>query len=403
MNNPVYNLISPFLEEGVGTLNQNIQLLLYKKIPSIFDFLDFENELIYQEPLFFAYFNNQNEEIMPLEQLFTGFSDKNKSSFLLKTDNFGRIYIPNIGWLITQEKNIHLVLHKKEMLLKKEGIIIDFTIEPPVILENTSIELIKYPIPLLNQCFFNVDHELVEVEIEEITQKHLRNLTKAYQLIQENVPTQFKLIEKYAFKCVVFNVDTYQRNSFATMKAQGVVFYNAYQEDYNEVFFLDDIAHQTGHVIFNTLLSKSDNFFKVKKETILEIIKLPDGTFIENRDLNVLFHALYTYYTSFVCLDACLSNNVFDGKQKHEAMGRIAFYLNKCYNDLLLIDAPVNLEIQSNNYFTEKGLLIYKELKNKWKEMYEKWNEKTKHFDMTNQPYNFTYSNFLKLNKISNQ
>lgn len=84
MNNSLYNIIFPFLEEGLRVLNQNIKLLLYKNLPSVFDFLDFENEIIYQEPLFFAYFNNQNEEIMPLEQLFTGFSDKNKSSFLLK-------------------------------------------------------------------------------------------------------------------------------------------------------------------------------------------------------------------------------------------------------------------------------------------------------------------------------
>lgn len=380
MNNPLHSTILSFLDEGLARLNHNIKLLLYKKLPRIFEFLDFENEINYQEPLFFAYFNNKKEEIMPLEQLLAGLSNNKKRSFMVKTDDFGRIYIPNKGWFITQERNIHLIFHKKEMLLEKEGKTIDFTIEPPKIVENTSIELLKYPIPLLDQCFFNADQQLIKVEIQEITQKHWHNLTKAYQLIQVNVPTQFQLIEKYAPKCMIFNVDTYQRNSFATMKAQGIAFYNAYQEDYNEVFFVDDIAHQTGHVIFNTLLSNNDNFFKVKKETILEIIKLPDGSFIENRDLCVVFHALYTYYTSFICLDACLSNNVFQGKQKHEAMGRIAFYINKCYRDLILIDNPISLEILSNKYFTKKGLLIYKELKKKWEEMYEKWNQKNKTF-----------------------
>jgi hypothetical protein len=130
------------------------------------------------------------------------------------------------------------------------------------------------------------------------------------------------------------------------------------------------------------------------------MIKLPDGSIIENRDLYVIFHALYTYYTSFLCLDACLENNAFVGKQKHEAIGRIAFYINKCYRDLLLIDNPINSETKSNECFTANGLLIYKELKQKWKEMYVKWFEKTKHFDMSNQPYNFTYSKFLELNPL---
>ena len=91
---------------------------------------------------------------------------------------------------------------------------------------------------------------------------------------------------------------------------------------------------------------------------------MPNGDLIENRDLHVIYHALYTYYTSFTCLDACLQNNAFVGKQKHEAMGRIAFYINKCYADLMLIDNPLKSEEKSKEYFTERGLAIYKELKN---------------------------------------
>jgi DNA gyrase inhibitor GyrI len=83
-------------------------------------------------------------------------------------------------------------------------------------------------------------------------------------------------------------------------------------------------------------------------------------------------------------------------------LGRISFYINKCYRDLLLIDNPINSEIKSSEYFTEMGLQIYSELKNKWKEMYRKWFEVTKHYDMSNQPYNFTYSNFAELNPLKN-
>lgn len=400
MNNPLQPILLPSLERGLETQNQNIKLLLYKKDVNIFNSLNFESETIYQEPLFFSYFNSSDSSIVQLEQIMAGFSSGNK--FRVQTDNFGRFYIPNAGWFITNEKNTRLVFHKKEMLLKKEGLEVDFTIEDLSLIENTSIEVLKYPIPLLEQCFFNVDKKLIEVEIEQITEKHLVHLTKAYQLIKKNIPTQFQLIEKYANKCMVFNVDTYERNSFASPKAVGIGFYNAYQENYDEVFFVDDIAHQTGHVIFYTLLSNVEDFFKVPKETVLETIELPNGTFIENRDLYVLFHAFYTYYTSFTCLDACLDAGDFDKRQVHEAKGRIAFYINKCYNDFVLIDKePFATEENALKYFTENGLSIYKGIKNKCLEMSKKWFDEVKVYDLSNQPYNFTYSKFIELNPLT--
>lgn len=390
---------NPFLEMGSYKLSQNIKILLYKKNATIFDFLDFEKEKPYTEPLLFAYFNNQGSQNQLIESVIYGYSDKN-ILFKLFSDASGKIYLPNVGWFLTTYKNDVFNFDKINFKLFKEYEPIEFIFEKLEIIENTSIELLKYPIDLLKPFYFNTENELLDVEIENITKKQIKNLTKAYQLIKENIPHQFKLIEKYSPKCVIFNVDTYQRNSFATLSAQGIGFYNAYQDDYDEVFFVDDIAHQTGHVLFNVMIYEAEQFFKISRNTILEVITMPDGGFIENRDLHVIFHALYTYYTSFICLDACLESNVWKGKQKHEAIGRIAFYINKCYSDLLLIDNPINSDQKSTEYFTNDGLKIYRELKTKWNEMYKKWYEVTRCFDMSNQPYNFTYSKFLVLNPL---
>lgn len=399
MNNPLYKISKPFLIDASSKLSQNVKILLYKKNATIFDFLDFEKEKPYTEPLLFAYFNNQGSQNQSIESVICGYSDNN-ISFELFSDAFGKIYLPNVGWILTNHKNAVLNFDKENFKLFKDNDSVVFIFEKLEIIENTSIELLKYPVELLKQFYYNTEHELLDVEIENVTKKHLNNITKAYLLIKQYVPTQFELIENYAPKCIIFNVDTYQRNSFATLSAQGIGFYNAYQDDYDEVFFVDDIAHQTGHVIFNVMIYESEKFFKISKDTILETINMPDGSLIENRDLHVIFHALYTYYTSFLCLDTCLEKNVFKGKQKHEALGRIAFYINKCYTDLLLIDNPINSEEKSRDYFTNDGLLIYRELKTKWFEMYKKWFEITKHFDMSNQPYNFTYYKFLELNPL---
>jgi hypothetical protein len=400
MINPIYYISKTFINQNGLKINQNIKILLYKNNNKIFDILNFEKEEIYKEPLLFAYFNNILNNNQTLESVIYGYSSTD-ILFEIFTDEYGRVYIPNIGWFLTNYKQESLNFDKSRFKLFRNNSSIDFEFEKMEIIKGTTIELLKFPISILKQFYYNSENNFLDVEIEKITQEHLKNITQAYNLIKEHVPTQYELIEKYAPKCVVFNIDTYQRNSFATLSAQGIGFYNAYQEDYDEVFFVDDIAHQTGHLIFNVMIYESNLIFKKEKTTTLEIINMPDGSIIEKRDLHVIFHALYTYYTSFLCLDACLDNNAFAGKQKHEALGRIAFYIYKCYSDLLLIDNPINSEEKAVEYFTNDGLLIYRELKIKWKEMYKKWFGLTKHFDLSNQPYNFTYSLFLELNSLS--
>lgn len=399
MNNKLYKISIPFLNSSYSSLTQNVRILLYKQNNQIFDILDFENDSLYYEPLLFSYFNNkQNENNYINNLLFTNYNEFNQ--FEIHSDEFGRIYLPNFGWLLTNYSNEIFYFNKRDLFLKNKNINIVYKFEEINIIEGTKIELLKYEIPLLRQCFFDVTGKLISVEIENISRTKIDSLTKAYKLIKMYAPEQFELIEKYAPKCVVFNVDTFLRNSFASMSAQGIGFYNSYQDDYDEIFFVDDIAHQTGHVIFNLLIYNENLFFKINKKTIIESFTMADGSITENRDLEVIFHALYTYYTSFICLDACLDSKTLTSKQEHEALGRISFYINKCYRDLLLIDNPISSQEKSNEYFTSEGLLIYDELKNKWIEIYKKWNHIVNHFDMSNQPYNFTYTEFIKLNPL---
>jgi hypothetical protein len=401
MSNKLYEISKPYLIEGYSSIINDMKILLYKRDENIFEILDFENDEIYKDPLLFAFFYNKIKFKQSLDSLILGYTSKKNSGEVI-SDEYGRIYIPNIGWFLTDYKNQSFVFDKVESKLLKNNEDIKFVFERIEFINNTNIEILKYQIPLLKSFYFNTDGAFLDVEIENITKKHLKTITNAYNLIKKNIPSHFELIEKYAPKCVIFNFDTYERNSFAALLAYGIGFYNAYQDDYDEVFFIDDIAHQTGHIIFDTMIFKDQKYLKVKKETIIETLEMPDGTFVEKRDLHIIFHALYTYYTSFICLDKCIDNGEFNNKQLHEAMGRISFYINKCYKDLLLIDSPIKSFEKANHFFTNDGMIIYTELKNKWFEMYNKWFEKIKHFDMSNQPYNFTYSKFLELNPLNN-
>ncbi|MFH4968281.1 hypothetical protein V8G61_08765 [Gaetbulibacter sp. M240] len=385
---------------GKNKLIENIKILLYKERVNIFDILDFEDDNIYQEPLFFAFFKKKELYFNQLDSIIFGYSNIKNYKIKVITDKHGRIYIPNIGWLITDSKlKAYDLSNLKQIRLEDEDGSHKFKLEPIELIKDTTIELLKYPIEILDQFYYDEHLNRIDVEIKEITKKHISHLTQAFYLIKKYIPHHYKLIESVTKKVVVFNVNDDLRNSFATLSAQGIAFFNACQENYNEVFFIDDIAHQTGHIIFNAMIYDIDEFLKVEPSYIVQELKNEEGKIVETRDIHVVLHALYTYFTTFICLDAILENDVFEGEKLHELLGRMKFYIGKCYLDLKIFENPIN-KIEVENIFEDKGLEIYSELKNKHKEMSQKWISKTQNFRLDNQLYNFSYSLFKELNPI---
>jgi hypothetical protein len=268
-----------------------------------------------------------------------------------------------------------------------------------VFVGNHPFEVMIHPLLLFEQCYYDVEQNQISVEISAITQKHLKHLTKAFNLIKQYVPEYYTLLEFVLKQVVIFNVDTTLRNSFADLTAHGTIFINAYQEDYDEVFFVDDIAHQSGHVIMNALLYEPSEYFRVPENFTLEEIKLGNGN-IEKRDIHVVYHALYTYYTTFICLDKCLSSNVFNTRQRHEALGRMKFYIGKCNYDLMLFKDSESHIFNEEKLLSKKGWKHLIEIHDKQQEMFKKWKSSVENLELDNQPYNFTYSKFIELNPL---
>lgn len=143
------------------------------------------------------------------------------------------------------------------------------------IIENTQIELLKRPIKLLENIFrTNTDELINEKEIvidNNLFEKNINALTNAFKFIKENSPDQYKLIEENCKKVIMFKTNPNNINSFATINAHGIAFFNVYQDEYDEVFFVDDIAHQTGHIILTTFFMIKKQFLKLTKSKILVV------------------------------------------------------------------------------------------------------------------------------------
>ncbi len=361
-----------------------IKLLLYKENPSLLEKVDFEDDNVFLDPLLFAYFNSKKENMFSkdmLTEIMQGYFIE-KEPLLLKEsfNNKGIAYVPNLGYFDKQGNKVDDVY----------------------IINNTSIELLIHPVTHLKHIFKdfnenNIDESKIEISKAQ-SLKYENALTQALQYIKTSNKVHYDLIEQCCKKIVLFETDPKNTNSFATINAHGIAFFNVYQEVYDEVFFVDDIAHQTGHIIMTAILFERKKYFLFDENQNI-------GTFTKNkleyRSFYILFHALYTYYTTFLCLDACLENNCFDKRQIHEAKGRIGFYLLKCKTDLINFEEIINYHNGFNNVLSFEGIEIFQNIENKYFEVLKKHEEVT-FFKYKNQPYNFTYSEFIKLNPLNN-
>ncbi|WP_445710765.1 hypothetical protein [Flavobacterium sp.] len=364
---------------------QTIQLLLYKENPSLLEKVNFDDDSIFLEPLFFAYFNSKKDNLFTTEllnEIMQGYFLEKEPLYLKESFNEeGISYVPNMGYFNMDKEKV----------------------DNSHIINNTGIELILHPIIHLNHIFkdFNentLDKNKIEIS-RALCEKYEKPLTNAFHFIKKTNKEHYDLIEQCCKKIVLFKTDPKNTNSFATINAHGIAFFNVYQEDYDEVFFIDDIAHQTGHVIMNTILFERKNYFIIDENMNLGTITKNKS---EYRSFYILFHALYTYYTSIMCLEACIDDNCFNKRQNHEAKGRIGFYLFKYKSDLLNFENVVKHFKTIDSVLTNDGVSLFKIITNKYLETSKKYNTIVSKFNYKNQPYNFTYSDFIKKNPINN-
>lgn len=374
------------LTKNQEAITDLVKLLVYKDSPELFEKINFDDINVFSDPLLFSYLNNKSDILFSaefLKEILQGYYIKKEKIVLNHSFNaLGIAYIPQIGYFKKEEESF-------------------FT--PIEMIKNTKIEILKYSHPLIDIIFKSASEETINDKNFLIDQylfeKNITFITNAFHFIQLSSKTHFNLIEQSCKKCILFKTDPSNTNSFSTINAHGLIFLNVYQEDYDEVFFVDDIAHQTGHSILTTILFNRNRYFIIDENVNIGTITNHSS---EYRSFYTLFHALFTYYTSLMCLDNCLQEDCFNKKQVHEAVGRIGFYINK-----LIIDCK-NFEIIEKhfngieNVITQEGAEIYNILNAKFSEIIVKWYHITKSFNYENQPYNFTYQEFIKLNPMPN-
>jgi hypothetical protein len=371
--------ILPMLKENSFKLSDMVRAAIYNKNRGLFDLLDFSDDNIFLEPTLFCYFLSDipHKSKISLEQCLWGYihSDRRPQNLQVKSDVFGLVNIPNVGYLKLAPNGISCldIGYIEEQIIPKKYI------------SNSGICLCLHPTEHLN---YQVENLRYYESVRDSLERHQHELESAVDFFKNQMSCFWEQVEKVTREFVVFSSPDY--NSFAGIMQHGTAYFNVENKQKSKVFFIDDIAHQCGHIIFNTLTYEIKNYLKVPKDYLIKNFS-PNPQ--ERRGVYGALHGLFTYLSILWALDIFLEKESYlDKILEHEAIGRLGFYLHKFKHDLELMEKA--------NIFTDAGLELYEEFGMNFMFIQDKWKGKIEIFNYMNQPYIFQYDNFKESNPI---
>lgn len=388
---------SKLLMDGQGMFCDTIKTALYVEDNTIFERLDFEGDTIFLEPMLFGHCIKKYAKNLKEQILFGYYLPKNRSEKIqVYTNAKGVVYLPNYGYLTTNEEDTCLKLNYNtdldEIVLKKEDSLVVFEMEEIVYLESIpTIELsnsIDVYSKHLFEEFFTEDPTII-IDLlrgEEVNLTDFKPaIEEAFMLLNKYFPEEFKKYALVTRKIVLFSSS--KLLSIVTRETHGVIYLNV-NEHSNVTFFLEELIHQCSHIVFNAMTYDTQQFFKVDYNQTV-------GQYIGNNDYRTLYSALHGIYTTgqivSLLLQLIKSKPSLNKEIGYELIGRIA--INKKRHNIGL--EKVSLE----GVFTKKGQKLFAFYYNQLDKNIQE-NPSFFKYNVKEQPVVFNYQKFKKDNPL---
>lgn len=363
------------VKKGISNLKNTVEILIGKVNLELLKNIERDSDF-FSDPHIISFFNYREKGNFDddfLSFLATGYLvNQNLNMDTTKfSDDIGISYIPNQGY------------YKGNDL-----------INPIHTFKDTSIELVQYNDKIIDNILFNLINHKDYIVSKELTFTNSEIIEESMRLIKKHCIDFFEQLNQCCKKIVLFNASSSSTNSFASINHHGMIFLNVNKEFHSKVFFVDDISHQAGHVILDTIFLSGEQFFLLDKNYLISNLnKYKD----DHRDVYILIHALYTYYCITSNLDNIIESGVLNSTQNLEAKSRIGFYIMKFSLDLGILN-ELDREFGYENLFSIPMLNIIKSIFQKYTYIYDKWYLTVENYNYTNQSYDFDFILFNELN-----
>lgn len=379
-------MLKTLIQKKQNELADIIRILIYKEDAAILTKLNLEDDQIFLEPLLMAYFNRaQTEKVFPdgmLPELMQGYIlEKQATNVLALCNKDGIAYVPTVGYIKKEEKA---------------------PFEKLQIIPNTTIEVVKYNVPLLENVLHivSMNNPISEEELvmnEDLFNSNIVPLTNAIMHLKQHVADYFSIIEMCLKKCVCYQLKGRLSRSFASINSNGIIYFAIPEgkDAEDEVYFIDTLGAFTGKILHTTSFHNQQEMFKINHRTrASEIIEGEE----DRRNVYTLFNNLFMNVTAMICLESCLDAAMYTTEQKQDAKARMALYLKKYKVDIKKMEAMIAHFSGLENVFVAEGIEIYNFMINHAEKIIKNNAEILKSFDFSSFHYRMDYSEFSKIN-----
>lgn len=373
------------VESGQRQIADNLKRLVARSGCPLADRLDYSLDFPFLEPCLFTHFLGGDSPV-PLEQLLLAYvgEDQRPETCTVHADERGDSYLPRLGCLSTPGAADELVQTSTSLWREaaaadsKETVIAS----RPRMIAGCDAELRERFDPLLASVFRSNRAEPDSIAL--LGEPFATGLERALVILEQVAPVYSNCIRAVTRQIILFRHDANALHSFAAFVAHGAAFLHV-PDDADEVFFVEDVAHQCGHGIFNAMTLDRGQLLRVEAD-----LPLPSDDPNEHRTVYVALHGVYTECLMSLCLSRCLTENVFAGRQRHELLGRLSLILRR-----LSLDLPA---LRQDGLFTPEGEQLVREFERMFAEIFATVQDKIVQLDLRNQPYEFCYQRFAAAN-----
>lgn len=377
------NFLAQRARAGQCELAQTVRMLVQNRAPLCFESLSHRADKVFLQPSVFAWLTSRRTDINPYQVFYAALPPEHRPTRLSVTANgYGRAYFPGFGYVAglfpsattwIDRNNVDGLFYAGRRKLRFAAAQylgarpIEFTYEPDAMLQ-----------PIFWSNGDELDCRAVEMEpTQTLCAAALERLATSLPQLNSLLLIANRRIHLY--RCA-------DLNSFASLSAHGAAFLNV-PDNASKVFFLDDFAHQGGHVVFNAATLENERYLRRDASTSLRELGADPA---DTRTLYSAFHGLFTYSMILSVLsDYLLADNVA-GRAASELRGRIGFYLLKFRIDLENLAQPT--------LFKADGEYLYQGFLTCYENVLRECYDEVRGLDFSNQGYVFDYARFAQLN-----
>lgn len=333
------------LFQGQSALAQTMKILIYKADHEVFDKFDYDDDWLFLEPRLFAHFA-----------------------------------FPNANY------SLHQVFE-------------DIQLPPPndCRLRGAVVPVFNGPPPLLRPMLEGVgeamstDPHAGPLIVNSVDPVHLSHLQCALHWIDAHCPWVAEALSWSLRGVLLYQAPS--PNSFASLRVHGMVFLNV-PDWADTIFFLEDIAHQSAHVIFTAMSAEHLYRYLLVGDATrwCDLPSTPAEDANDERPVYVTLHAVVTYVLICSVLSSVRAEPSLTPRQRHELDGRLALTLRKFKADMTLMNEPT--------LYGPRGRMLYRRLERVLQYFVDMHGPLARRLDFSNQPYNFCYDLFVELNPM---